>query len=211
MNQPQAPAPIVAYSPENLRHAVDVLNGGGVIALPTDTVYGVASSITNTAAQRRLYEAKLRPLGRALPVLLADFDDILTVAAEWTPEADRLAARFWPGPLTLVVPKRHDLPDMISRFPTVGIRMPDHPVALALMRLTGPLAVSSANTSGQPENRTALAVQADIGTKIDLIIDGGEAPGGRASTVCAVRDGDIDIIREGPIGLDALRAALGET
>jgi L-threonylcarbamoyladenylate synthase len=122
--------------------------------------------------------------------------------------ARRLAGRFWPGPLTLVVPKRPSLPEQVSSGSTVGVRMPDHPVTLALMRQTGPLAVTSANRSGSASSVSAQEVLAQLGGRIPLILDGGQAPGGSSSTVVDCTGPEPKILRPGPISLDEILEAL---
>jgi tRNA threonylcarbamoyl adenosine modification protein (Sua5/YciO/YrdC/YwlC family) len=132
-------------------------------------------------------------------VLIGDETDLAQVAGALSDLAARLARRFWPGPLTLVVPAHPALPANLSPLPTVGVRMPDHPVALALLRRTGPLAVTSANLSGQPSARTAGEVFAQLNGRIPLILDGGESPGGLPSTVVDCTGGKPVILRQGPI------------
>jgi L-threonylcarbamoyladenylate synthase len=122
--------------------------------------------------------------------------------------ARRLAEKFWPGPLTLVVVKRPELPSVVAPADTVGVRVPDHPVALHLLRAAGPLAVTSANRSGSPSPRTADEVRAELGGRIELILDGGECPGGRSSTVVDCTRESPLILREGPITLGQIEAAL---
>jgi L-threonylcarbamoyladenylate synthase len=169
---------LAASAPEAVQRAADVLRRGGLAAFPTDTVYGVGALVSAADAVRRLYEFKGRAAEKALAVLVARPADLALVAAGLTPGAETLARRFWPGPLTLVVPKHPALPEAVSALPTVGVRQPDHPVAQQLLALTGPLAVTSANLSGRPSAVTAEEVLAQLGGRIELLLDGGRTPGG---------------------------------
>jgi L-threonylcarbamoyladenylate synthase len=198
-----------AQAPETLPHALAVLRRGGLVAFPTDTVYGLGALAFNGAAVERIFAAKDRPVEKAIPVLIADPADLEKVTLEVPQAAARLAGRFWPGPLTLVLAKRLDLPEAVSSGPTVGVRIPDHPVARLLLRSAGPLAVTSANLSGKPGPSTAQDVLAQLGGRIALIIDGGRTPGGVPSTVVDCAGAEPRIIREGPITKDEIRAELG--
>jgi len=192
-----------------LARAQEVLQTGGLVAFPTDTVYGVGTLAFNAAAVRSIYIAKDRPYDKAIPVLIGDSTDLEKVTQEIPEAASRLAARFWPGPLTLVVSKRPDLPETVSATPTVGVRVPDHALARKLLSAAGPMAVTSANLSGQPSPSTAQEVLAQLGGRIALIIDGGKTPGGIPSTVVDCSGQEIRILREGPILKDQIWAALG--
>ena len=169
------------------------------MAFPTDTVYGLGAMLFDFQAVEQLYLVKGRDAAKAIAVLLGSEADLSHVTRELGDVAARLAHRFWPGPLTLVVPAHPALPANLSPLPTVGVRMPDHPVALALLRLTGPLAVTSANLSGQPSTRTADEVSAQLGGLIPLILDGGQTPGGLPSTVVDCTGTELVILRQGPI------------
>ncbi|MDO9348315.1 MAG: L-threonylcarbamoyladenylate synthase, partial [Anaerolineales bacterium] len=136
---------LLAQAPSTLPRALAILRGGGLVAFPTDTVYGVGALAFDAAAVEKIYEAKGRSTEKAIPILLGDTADLEKVTAQASEMALRLAARFWPGPLTLVVPKYPSIPDALSPLPTVGVRVPDHPVARALLRAAGPMAVTSAN------------------------------------------------------------------
>jgi L-threonylcarbamoyladenylate synthase len=159
---------------------------------------------------RQLYAVKGREADKAIPILLSEPAELVAVAAEITPWAARLARRFWPGPLTLVVPRRPGLPEELSVHPTVGVRMPGHPDALRLLKQTGPLAVTSANLSGQPSASTAQEVLDYLGGLIPLILDGGRAPGGVSSTVVDCTTPEPVILRPGPVSMDELLSALRE-
>jgi L-threonylcarbamoyladenylate synthase len=188
--------------------AVRVLKAGGVVAIPTDTVYGLAVALSTPGGIERLFAAKSRPPDKAIALLIADADQAADIG-EITPAAAALARAFWPGGLTLVVPRRTDreLPAALTggelapgAIPTVGLRVPAHDAPRALARALGPLPTTSANRSGEPEARDAAEIEALLGGAIDLILDGGAAAGGRASTVvdCTAavpvirRDGAID-------------------
>ena len=165
--------------------AVEVLRGGGIVALPTDTVYGITVALATPAGIERLFHVKQRPPEKAIALLLAEAAQAgeLGVAS---PAADALAAAFWPGPLTLVLPARPDaaLPDVLGGGTrTVGVRLPDHPAPRALAAAVGPLPTTSANLSGRPDPLDAATVVAELGDAVDLVLDGGRTPGSRPSTV----------------------------
>jgi L-threonylcarbamoyladenylate synthase len=199
---------VVRFSSSALQSALDILHSGGLVAFPTDTVYGLGASISAPGGIEQLYDVKGREAGKAIPVLLSDPAELSLVAAEIGQRVQSLVKRFWPGPLTLVVPRRPELPDSLSPGPTVGVRMPDHAAALALLKRTGPLAVTSANLSEQPAADTAQAVLAQLGGRIPLILDGGRTPGGLASTVVDATGPELVILRPGPISLETLLTAL---
>jgi len=200
---------LLAQDAGTLARALAVLQNGGLVAFPTDTVYGVGALAFNDAAVGDIYTAKDRPVEKAIPVLIGATADLEKVTLEVPAAAVRLAARFWPGPLTLVVPKHPNLPDTVSVTSTVGVREPDHTVARALLVAAGPMAVTSANLSGQASPCTAQEVFAQLGGRIALIIDGGKTPGGVPSTVVDCTGEEIVILRAGPILEDEIRAVLG--
>ncbi len=197
-----------ADSPEALQRALEVLRAGGLVAFPTDTVYGLGALAFDNEAVRSIYIAKDRPLEKAIPVLLGEAGDLGLVASPVPEMARRLAARFWPGPLTLVVPKKPTLPEAVSATQTVGVRMPDHPAARILLGAAGPMAVTSANISGRENPSTADEVFAQLGGRIDLIMDGGRTPGGVPSTVVDCTSPVPGILRIGPLTLEDIRSAL---
>jgi L-threonylcarbamoyladenylate synthase len=196
-----------ADDPLSLDQAVQALRRGGLVAFPTDTVYGVGAHIFQRAAIRRLYKVKGRGADKAIPVLLPNIDALLQVALPLTSPARRLAERFWPGPLTLVVPRRPDLPFEINTGPTVGVRVPGHPIALALLAAAGPLAVTSANRSGGADSLSAAEVSAALGDGVELLLDGGRTPGGVPSTVVDCTQAQPSVLRAGPIPAEAVLAA----
>ncbi len=197
-----------ADSPDALPHALEVLKGGGVVAFPTDTVYGIGAMVFDAGAVARLYAAKGRPPEKAIPVLVGQIEDASKVAARVTPSAKKLAEAFWPGALTLVLPKLSTVPEIVSTYPTIGVRLPNHAVARALLTLAGPLAVTSANLSGMNSHLHARAVLADLKGRIDLLIDGGPCPGGVPSTVLDCTVEPPEILRAGPISIEAIVAVL---
>jgi L-threonylcarbamoyladenylate synthase len=198
-----------AHHPDAPSRAASVIRRGGLMVLPTDTVYGVAADLWQPDAVAALYAAKRRPPDRAIPILLSAGAAIDQVAARVPDAAHRLAAAFWPGPLTIVVPKRPTVPDIVSALPTVGVRVPDHNAARAVIRACGgALAVTSANLSDQPSALTAEEAAAALGAAVGLVLDGGPAPGGTPSTVVDVTGGALRVLRPGPISEAALRAAV---
>ncbi len=201
--------PILPMSEESVARAADVIRTGGLVAFPTDTVYGVGAHPFMPRAVERLYRAKRRPTDRPIPVLVASRDDVSRVAQEMPEWACRLADAFWPGPLTIVVPRRADLPPEVSSGPGVGVRMPDHEGALALLRAAGgALAATSANLSGRPAPINAEEVARQIGDSVELILDGGICPGGLASTVVTMEGDRLRVIREGPISIEDMLSVL---
>ena len=197
-----------ANDSKTIIHAVDILTHHGVVAFPTDTVYGIAARVFDRIAVDRLYSIKGREHTKAIAVLLSDTRQLPQVTAQMTPEMERIAKAFWPGPLTIIVPKHPDVPDLVSRSDTLGVRIPDHPIARQLMNLAGPLAVTSANLSGAANTVTADEVRAQLGGMVDLIVDGGRTPGGVPSTVVDCVSEEFKVLREGPITLDMIRQSL---
>jgi L-threonylcarbamoyladenylate synthase len=195
-------------SPNAITSALQVLLSGGLIAFPTDTVYGVGALAFDEKAVESIYAAKERPVEKAIPVLIGDTEDLTRVAEEIPFFAARLIARFWPGPLTVLVPKKPTLPEVISATSTVGVRVPDHEVARTLLRLAGPMAVTSANRSSQPSPTNAQEVLAQLGGRIALVLDGGKTPGGIPSTLVDCTGDEIQIMREGPLSKEQLLSAL---
>lgn len=199
---------IPANSPSAIEQALDVLCAGGLVAFPTDTVYGVGALAFDGKAVESIYIAKDRPIEKAIPILISDESDLEKVGMDIPNIAHKLASRFWPGPLTVLVPKQPTLPESVSATETVGVRIPDHEVARALLRAAGPMAVTSANISGQPSPSTADEVFAQLNGRIELIIDGGRTPGGVPSTLVDCSGETIKILREGPISLEEIKSKL---
>ena len=182
-----------------IERAVAVLHRGGVVAFPTDTVYGLGAHSAMATAVEKLFQVKERERLKAIPLLIARSEDLATVAAQVPEAAWRLAERFWPGPVTLVVPKAATVLDVLTGGgTTVAVRVPAHELALQLITALGvPLATTSANLSGKPETVTADEVQQALGERVRLVLDGGRCPGGVASTVIDVTTDPPCIRRRG--------------
>ncbi|MER3544861.1 MAG: threonylcarbamoyl-AMP synthase [Chloroflexota bacterium] len=191
--------------PDTLDIAADLLRRGELVAFPTDTVYGLGVHSQLPQAIEQLYVVKGRREEKGIPLLLADTDSLALVVTEVPEVARRLARAFWPGGLTLVLPKKPTVPAAVSREPTVAVRIPDHPLTLALIRKVGtPLATSSANRSGKPSLTTAQEVRAVFDGRIAAIIDGGETPGGVASTIVDCTTQPPRILRVGAIPVEEI-------
>lgn len=184
-----------------LDEAARVLRAGGLVAFPTETVYGLGANVRDPEALARLFAAKARPADNPLIVHAADPGAAWTVVARVTPLATRLAARFWPGPLTLVLVASADVPAAVTAgLSTVAVRVPDHPVARALLQTSGlAVAAPSANRSGRPSPTTAEHVVADLGSAVDVVLDGGPCAVGVESTVVDARGEVPVVLREGAI------------
>ena len=185
--------------PKAITEAAEVLMNDGVIAIPTDTVYGIACLAFNSKAIDRIFSIKGRDSTKALPILIGSFEQLEQIAQPINKNAKKLVTIFWPGALTIVVLRKHTLPENLSSYPTVGIRMPKHPWLINLIKKVGPLAATSANLSGHPEARSAQEVAEALNRKIDLIIDGGQSALTLSSTVVDCSGTEIKILREGPI------------
>jgi L-threonylcarbamoyladenylate synthase len=197
--------------PERIARAAAVLRGGGLVAFPTETVYGLGALALNANAVQSIFAAKGRPANNPLIVHIADVKEAIYVAAAWPDAAARLAAQFWPGPLTLVVPRGPAVPDVTTAGgATVGIRVPAHPVAVALLRATGaPIAAPSANRSSELSPTCAEHVVRGLDGRIDLVLDGGPTSGGVESTVLDVTTSPPRLLRPGLIGPAELEAVIG--
>lgn len=212
MNDGDYRNPDIMTPDEDIARAVRILKDGGVIAIPTDTVYGLAASLDHPAAIERVFSIKGRSGTKAIPILVSDHAAINLLSRAPNPTAVRLAERFWPGALTIVVDADPAIPDAVLRGgATVGLRMPDHPVALAIIAgLGGSLAVTSANRSGEVEARTSEEVLFRLGTRIDFVIDAGRTPGSEPSTVVDATRVPPVILREGAIRRHEIMAVLEE-
>jgi L-threonylcarbamoyladenylate synthase len=195
-----------------IARAVEVLRRGGLVAFPTETVYGLGADAENQAAVRRIFEVKGRPAGHPLIVHLGRGAKLVDWAAGPTPLAQALAARFWPGPLTLVVRKPPRLPAVVTGgLPTVGLRMPRHPVTQALLAaFDGAVAAPSANRFGAVSPTTAVHVREDLGADVDLVLEGGPCEIGLESTIVDVSGDSPAILRPGTITREALEAVAGQ-
>lgn len=202
-----------ANSPDSeiIARAARIIRDGGLVAMPTETVYGLAGDALNEAAIARIYEAKGRPSHNPLIAHVAQAAQAESLAAEWPTMARELAARFWPGPLTLVVRKRAMIPSALTAgLDTFGVRVPDHPVALALIRAAGvPLAAPSANRFTEVSPVTAAQVARGLGASVDLILDAGHTRVGLESTVIDVSGGRPVLLRPGMLSRESIEAVVG--
>lgn len=189
---------------------LETLRSGNILAFPTDTVYGLAADPFNISAIIKLFEAKGREYNKAIAILVGNLDQVKLIAENFTAVAKKLTDRFWPGGLTVIVPKLKDIPDLLSANQTIGIRMPNHPVALELLTQFGPLATTSANLSGGQNPLNAAAVLAQLNHRIPLILDGGDCPGGIPSTVVDCTIEELHILRYGAVPEKDLHASLSE-
>jgi len=198
---------LAASIQQQVEQAITILKRGGIVACPTDTVYGVGAAINIERAVERVYQIKGRPHSRALPILLADKSEIAEVAKAVPPIAWRLADRFLPGALTIVLPKADSVSDIVTGgLKTIAVRIADHPIPIAIVRGLGvPIVGTSANLSGSPSALTAEEVRAQLGARVDMIIDGGRCPGGWESTIIDLTGETPLILREGPISSEELR------
>ena len=196
---------------QQIERGITILRQGGLVAYPTDTVYGLGAAMSLLQAVGRIYEVKGRSPNSPLPLLLAEVSQIAEVAGAVPPSAWCFIRNFFPGALTLILPKADSVPAIVTGGGnTVAVRIPDHPVPVALIRGLGvPIVGTSANLSGRPSPLTADEVYAQLGGKIDLIIDGGRCPGGKESTIVDVT-GEVPVIRrQGAITKEALRRVCG--
>ena len=197
--------------PDVIRRAAEVIRAGGLVAFPTETVYGLGANALDAAAVARIFEAKSRPATNPVIVHVSDASEVLNVAAIWPETAAKLAERFWPGPLTLVVPKGEKVPSIVTAGgPTVAVRCPNHPVARALIREAGlPIAAPSANRSTELSPTRAEHVLKGLNGRIDMLLDGGPCPGGIESTVVDVTGEIPRVLRPGLITVPMLEEVCG--
>jgi L-threonylcarbamoyladenylate synthase len=188
--------------------ALSFLEKGGLIAFPTDTVYGVGTSAFRRDSIERLFQAKGRDFNKSIAVLIGSVDQLGLVTTGMNENALLLARRFWPGALTLVVERHPDMPSIISANSTVGVRMPNHAFALALLEKSGPLATTSANLSGGPNPLIAADVLDQLNGRIDLLLDGGQVAGGVPSTVVDCTTPELRILRNGAISAEEIFALI---
>lgn len=196
--------------PHLLEEAAQLIRDGSIVAFPTETVYGLGANALDESAVLRIYEAKGRPAWNPVIVHVASAADARSLTASWPPSAERLAASFWPGPLTLVLPRAASIPDVVTAAgETVGLRVPGHAVARALIELAGcPIAAPSANRFTQVSPTTASHVVASLGKRVALVIDAGPCAVGIESTVVECGEDAVTILRPGMIDQPALEAAL---
>lgn len=199
--------PVRAADPESIQEAGRLLKAGQLVVFPTETVYGLGANALDPAAVQRIFDAKGRPADNPLIVHVAALEAAKRLTASWPPLADRLARVFWPGPLTLVLPRAANVPDAVTAgLDSVALRVPAHPIAQAVLRAAGvPIAAPSANTSGRPSPTTAQHAEADFGDKVPLILDGGPATVGLESTVVSLLGDKPVLLRIGAIPREALQ------
>ena len=197
---------------EALERAAAIIRDGGLVAFPTETVYGLGADALSAEASKKIYAAKGRPSDNPLIVHVAEFSDMEKIAQEMPEEAKKLADAFWPGPLTMIVRKNDKVPyETTGGMDTVAVRMPNHPVALELIRRSGGyIAAPSANTSGRPSPTMAEHVEEDLGDAIDMIIDGGQVGIGLESTIVDFTEDVPVVLRPGYISLEMLKETLGD-
>jgi L-threonylcarbamoyladenylate synthase len=203
-------ARVVADDAEGRSAAVEVLRAGGIVALPTDTVYGIAVALDTPGGIERLFRVKRRPLDKGIMLLLDSASQASTIGVMgWA--ATALAEAFWPGGLTVVVPQRPDVPlptALTGGASTIGLRVPDHAAPRALARAVGPLPTTSANVSGLPEAGDAAAILTQLGHALDLVVDGGPTHGGPASTVVDCSGPLPVVLRIGAVAIDRVAEVL---
>lgn len=204
--------PILEASRANIHQAARLLKAGKLIAFPTETVYGLGANAFHADAVARIFEIKRRPRFDPLIVHIAHFQSLAQVAREVPKDAEVLMERFWPGPLTFILPKNSALPELVtSGLPTVAVRMPSHPVALSLISLAEtPVAAPSANPFGSLSPTEASQVAASLKYGIDLILDGGHTPLGLESTIIKLEAGMIIVLRPGAVTMEDLEKATGK-
>jgi L-threonylcarbamoyladenylate synthase len=199
---------LVNADERGLRDAALVLRNGGVVIYPTETVYGLGCEPSNPDATRRVCEIKGRA-DKPLPLICADTKSARRVV-EFNAAAEKLVERFWPGPLSLVLPSKVDYPIWVTRHkPTLAVRVPGHEAARRLAGLCGGVIVStSANRSGEEPPRTAQGAIEQIGSKVDVVVDGGITPGGESSTVLDLSSEELWVLRSGPVSSEDILKAL---
>lgn len=211
------PREILAVAPTNvdptaLARAADVLQRGGLVAFPTETVYGLGAHALNPQAVQRIFEAKARPPRNPVIVHVRDAAAARELVSEWPAVAEQLSRRFWPGPLTLILPRAKSVPDIVTGGgPNVGVRVPAHPVALGLLRVADlPIAAPSANPSTRLSATSGRHVRKYLDAQVDLLLDAGPTPGGIESTIVDCTRRPLRILRPGLISAAQLEATLGE-
>jgi L-threonylcarbamoyladenylate synthase len=213
-NQPGEPRPVVLQAdlPDTIAQAMTALRVGELVVLPTDTVYGLAAAYSRPDAIGRIYGVKRRPPDRPIALLIDRLEQVELVAAKVPASADALMRRFWPGGLTIVLPRKPGVPDIVTASgPTVAVRMPNHAVPRELARRLGePLPTTSANRSGQASPQTAADARAQLGADVGLILDGGPAPIGVDSTVVDLSVSPPVVLRIGAVDVESIEAAIGE-
>ncbi len=211
---PLSPSDLTPEQRDRITSAARILCEGGTVAFPTETVYGLGADVTNPGAINKIYKIKQRPIDHPLIVHIGAIPHLDYWAQAIPESAWKLASHFWPGPLTLILQRSRHIPNSVTGGQnTVGIRIPAHPIALALLNALGPekaLAAPSANRFGRISPTTATHVQQELGSNVDMILDGGACEVGLESTIVSVHDQSPMILRPGGIALSALEAALDD-
>lgn len=199
-----------AFDPAATKHAAKVLRAGGIVAYPTDTVYGLGANVFSPEALDKVMDAKQRPDEKSLPVLIGDRGHLRELVISVPPSAEGLIDAFWPGALTIVLLKQEGLSPLLGET-TLAVRQPNHTAIQALLAAAGfPITGTSANLSGRPPATTAEEAEDQLGGAVDLILDGGPAPGNTPSTVIDCTAEPARILREGAVTRSALAAVLGD-
>ena len=201
----------IVITNDDLSYAVEIIKRGGLVAVPTETVYGLAGNGLDAEAVAKIYEVKGRPAIKPLSLLVPDLSVAETVCAEIPGPARKLAEKYWPGPLTIVLPRRENVPDIVTAGgATIGVRCPDHAKTLEFLRLVGvPAAAPSANISDMPSPKSAEEVLAYFDGKIDCVIDGGVCTLGVESTIVSLVGETYKILRQGALPEEEIRKTLG--
>jgi L-threonylcarbamoyladenylate synthase len=192
----------------SIQRAIETLKAGEVVAFPTDTIYGVGVDPFNISAIIKLFEAKGRDYNKAIAILVGNIKQVEAVSEMITESARKLIEKFWPGGLTVIVPKLKTVPDLLSANQSIGLRMPDHSICLRLLNEFGPLATSSANISGKQNPLSSRDVIGQLTGRIPLILDGGDCPGGIPSTVVDCMNDEARILRQGTISVQQIESVL---
>jgi len=192
--------------PQAITRAKEIIRKHGIIAFPTDTIYGMAADAFSVKGIQKIYKAKERPIEKALPVLIGELSQLDCLVLFISDPVRKITEVFWPGPLTLILAKGPEVPPDLSPYPTIGVRMPDLSFTLSLLCETGPLATTSANLSGGPNPTTAQDVIDQLDGRVDLILDGGSTPGPIPSTVVDASGPEIKILRKGAISLETIKS-----
>lgn len=204
--------PVYKATDENIARAAEIIKSGGLVSFPTETVYGLGADAMNPLSVARIFQVKERPFFNPLIVHLADLSELETAVREVPPVAMRLAKKFWPGPLTLALPRSENIPDIVtSGLDTVACRVPSHPVAGKLIRLSGTLiAAPSANPFGYLSPTRAEHVEGQLGGKIEMVLDGGPSLVGVESTIVKIEDDRIILLRPGGIPIEEVEKTAGK-
>ncbi len=202
---------IVRATEENIRRAAEIIKKGGLVAFPTETVYGLGASAFNPKAVARIFEVKRRPMTDPVIVHICEFKELEKLCSKIDERVKKLAKAFWPGPLTVVLPKSKNVPDIVTAgLDTVAVRMPSHWVARKLIKLAGPIAAPSANMFSKVSPTRAEHVEEQLGDKIDLILDGGKCEVGVESTIIDLSEERPVILRPGGVSVEDIRRVIGD-